>query len=291
MSLDFPGFMRAARVLGQGLVLAVLAATLWACTAPQIAYERLDWLASWRLGQYVDLKSAQESRFESEFKQLWDWHRATELAGYGRDLRELARQTQAPMNAEEVREWASRAGQHTRRLVERAAPPACELIATFDDAQRDSMLRRIDSDIQDDVDEYLEPPLEEVRKNARKRLRKSLVRWVGDLDPKQEAMVETWAEHRPKRYAQWIAERRRWRDRLAATLDRRSSPAFCGELKTLLLPEEEGQDQDLVNQDNAQTWFALLASLSTTLGEEQRAHLRAQLLELATDFEALQKKA
>ena len=290
MSLDVRGFVHAARPFGRGLVLAALICVLGACAAPQVAYKRLDWLASWKLGQYVDLKTTQESRFETEFQQLWDWHRATELAGYGSDLRELAKQTQEPMNAEEVRQWASRAGQHTRRVVERAAAPACELLATFDDTQRDSMLQRIDDDIQDDVDEYLEPPIDTVRKDARKRLRKSLVRWVGDLEPGQEAMVDAWAERRPKRYAEWIAERRRWRDRLAAALDQRRSPAFCGELKTLLLPEEEGQDQDLVNQDNAQTWFAFLATFSTTLVERQRAHLRTRLLELATDFEALQKK-
>lgn len=278
------------RFFGRGLLLAALACTLGACAAPQVAYKRLDWLASWKLGQYVDLKSAQESRFETEFRQLWDWHRASELAGYGRDLRELAVQTQEPMSAADIRQWASRAGQHSRRVVERASLPACELMATFDDTQRDSMLRRIDANIQEDADEYLGPSIDKVRKDARKRTRKLLVRWIGDLQPGQEAMVEAWAEQRPQRYEQWIAERRRWRDRLAVVLDQRGNPGFCGELKTLLLPAEEGKDQDLVNQDNAQNWFAFLASFSTTLDERQRAHLRDKLLGLASDFEALQKK-
>lgn len=278
------GALRGARIL----LIAGLAAAVCACEAPQVAYKRLDWLASWKLGQYVDLKSAQESQFESEFKQLWAWHRTTELGEYTSDLRLLAQETQEPMTAGEIRDWAQRAEVHSRRVLQRAAPPACELMAGFDDRQRDSVLERIDNNIAKDVDEYLEPPIETVRKDARKRLRKSLERWVGDLEPAQEEMVKTWSQVRPQRYEDWIAERRRWRDRLAAALDQRRKPEFCDQLKALLLPPDEGQDADLVNQENAQKWYGFLATFSATLDQRQRKHLREKLLELASDFEDLQ---
>ena len=268
------------------LLVVVLAASLCACAAPQIAYKKLDWLASWKLGQYVDLKSAQERQFESGFQQLWDWHRATELAEYTSDLRALAQRTQSPMSAAEVRQWADRATDHSRRVVARAAPPACELMASFDDTQRDSVLERIDKDIADDVEEYLDPPVAQVRKDARKRMRKTLTRWVGHLEPAQEAMLDGWSEVRPQRYGEWIAERRRWRDRLAGVLDQRTQPQFCEQLRGLLLPERE-HDADLVNQQNAQTWFNFLSAFSATLDARQREHLQGKLLELAKDFDAL----
>lgn len=264
----------------------LLAATLCACAAPQIAYQKLDWLASWKLSQYVDLKASQERQFDSDFKQLWDWHRATELAEYTTDLRALAQQTQAPMSAAEVSQWADRVADHSRRVVARAAPSACELMATLDDAQRDSMLKRIDKDIADDVEEYLDPPVAQIRKDARKRIRKNLTRWVGSLSPAQEAMLGAWSERRPQRYGEWIAERRRWRDRLASLLDQRAQPQFCEQFRSLLLPERD-HDADLVNQQNAQTWFDFLAAFSATLDAKQREHLRAKLLDLAKDFDAL----
>ncbi len=271
------------------LALMSLAALSVSCTAPKIAYQRLDWLASWKLGQYVDLKAQQERRFQTDFKQIWDWHRANELAGYSHDLRALAQATQAPMTPDAVRAWAERADMHSRRVVDRAALPTCGLMASFDDSQRDSVLRRIDEDIAEDVEKYLEPPVETVRKNARKRLRKSLVRWVGDLEPAQEAMVERWSQVRPKRYAEWIAERRRWRDRFAAALDQRGDAAFCGRLKSLLVQPDADQDHDadLVNKGNAEAWFEFLATFSTTLDKRQRQHLREQLEELASDFDSL----
>lgn len=271
------------------LGLVFLAALCVSCTAPKVAYQRLDWLASWKLGQYVDLKAPQERRFEASFKQLWDWHRAQELAGYSHDLRELAQAAQAPITAEGVRGWADRVDAHSRRVMDRAGPAACELMASFDSSQRDSVLGRIDQGIAEDVEEYLEPPVETVRKGARKRLRKSLVRWVGDLEPAQEAMVERWSQVRPQRYAEWIAERRRWRDRFAAVLDQRGDPGFCERIKSLLVQPDadQGRDADLVNQRNAQGWFEFLAGFSATLDQRQRAHLRDRLVELADDFDSL----
>jgi hypothetical protein len=275
----------------QGVVAAILSLCLAACAAPQIAYQRLDWLASWKLGQYVDLDGAQERKFESEFRELWDWHRVTELGGYGQDLRELAKAAQQPMSSGDVRGWALRAEAHSQRLLERAMDPACALLSGFDDEQRDSVLKRIAHNIDEDAEEYLDASEPEIRKQARKRMRKSLERWVGDLDDRQEAMLDAWSQTRPQRYREWIEERRQWRERLAAVLDQRATPAFCESLQTLVLHPREEQDGDLVNEANARVWIDFLASFSETLDEQQREHLRDKLVELASDFEALQARS
>jgi hypothetical protein len=264
---------------------------LAACAAPQIAYQKLDWLASWKLGQYVDLDRAQEREFESGFRELWDWHRVSELGGYGQDLRELARAAQQPMSSDDVRAWALRAEAHSQRLLERAMDPACALLSGFDDEQRDSVLERIAHNIDEDAEEYLDGSEPQIRKQARKRMRKSLERWVGDLDDRQEAMLDAWSQARPQRYREWIAERRQWRARLAAVLDRRATPGFCESLQTLVLRPREEHDGDLVNEANARVWIDFLASFSETLDERQREHLRDELVELASDFEALQARS
>lgn len=262
-----------------------------ACAAPHIAYQKLDWLASYKLGQYVDLDAAQERAFETDFRKLWDWHRATELPGYGEDLRELAQATQRPMSSAQVRAWAQRAEAHSQRLLERAMDPACALLSSFDQEQRDSLLERIAHNIDEDAAEYLDAPEPDIRKQALKRIRQSLERWVGDLDDRQEAMLEAWSQTRPQRYRQWIEERRRWRERLAGVLERRTEPDFCDRLQTLVLRPREQQEGDLVNEAHAHVWFAFLASFSATLDESQREHLRGKLVELASDVEALRPRS
>ncbi|MGH8517659.1 MAG: DUF6279 family lipoprotein, partial [Panacagrimonas sp.] len=186
--------------------------------------------------------------------------------------------------------WALRAEVHSQRVLERGMDPACTLMSSFDDAQRDSLLKRIDRNIDEDAEEYLDASDSEIRKKARKRMRKSLERWVGELDDHQEAMLDTWAQARPQRYRQWIDERRTWRGRFAAILDQRTSPEFCDRLQSLVLHPQDEQDGDLVNEASARVWIEFLASFSATLDEQQREHLHDKLVELASDFEALQQK-
>lgn len=279
---------RTARVRAT-IAILVAAVSLAACAAPQVAYRKLDWLASWKLGQYVELDPVQAQAFETDFRALWDWHRASELDGYGQDLRALAQAAQQPMSRQDVRHWAKRAEDHSQRVIERALDPACGLLASFDDAQRDSVLERIDHNIDEDAEEYLDGSEQEIRRLARKRMRKGLERWVGELDERQEALLDAWAATRPQRYREWIEERRRWRDRLAAVLDRRGEPGFCGRLQALVLHPRGAQDGDLVNEANAQAWIDFLASFSATLDARQREHLHDRLVGLARDFEALQQ--
>jgi hypothetical protein len=278
----------ATRRLRAVIATLVAAVCLCACQAPQLAYKKLGWLASWKLGQYVDLDATQEREFETNFRDLWDWHRATELSGYGQDLRELARATRQPMSREAVHSWAVRAQAHSQRVLARGMNPACTLLSSFDDAQRDSVLERIDQNIEKDAEEYLDGSESEIRKQARKRMRKSLERWVGDLDHSQEHMLKTWSHSRPLRYRQWIEERRQWRQQLALVLEQRAAPEFCDRLQALVLHPREEQDGDLVNEASARAWIEFLASFSATLDDQQRDHLHDKLVELASDFEALQ---
>lgn len=264
---------------------------LAACAAPQLAYQKLDWLASWKVGKYVELDASQERSFETDFRRIWDWHRATELGAYGQDLRELAKAAQQPMTSEQVRAWGLRAEAHSQRVLQQAIAPACALLSSLDDRQRDSILERLAHDIDEDAEEYLDGSEPEIRKQARKRMRKSLERWVGGLDDRQEAMLDAWSQTRPQRYREWIEERRQWRMRLAAVLERRRDADFCDTLQSLLLRPREDGDGDLVNEANAGAWADFLASFSQTLDERQREHLRGKLTGLADDFEALQRRS
>lgn len=275
----------------RGAILGLFALGLVGCAAPQLAYQKLDWLAAWKLGQYVDLDDHQERSFDAEFRALWDWHRATELDGYGQDLRELAKAAQQPMSSHAVYGWALRIEAHSQRVLERAMDPACTLVSSFDDRQRDSVLGRIAHNIEADAGTYLDATEPEIRKQARKRIRKSLERWVGDLDDRQEGMLDAWSQTRPQRYREWIEERRQWRQRLAGVLDRRAEPDFCTHLQALVLHPRAERGGDLLNQASTAAWIDFLAAFSATLDERQREHLHDELVRLAGDVEALQRRS
>lgn len=270
------------------LALVLSALALASCTAPRLVYPRLDWLVSWKLGQYVRLDPAQERRFERDFDALWHWHQTQELARYGADLRELAAAAASPFSAQDVAAWTQRLERHSQRLLEHAMPGACALAASLSPAQRGQVLQRMDERIEAARDEHIEDRSEdEQREHAARRLRRTLQRWVGDLAPAQRDLVEQWSQARPQRLREWIAEREHWRDRFARTMESSGDARFCTDLQQLVLHPGDEPDGDLVNEAAARHWHDFLATFSATLLPAQREHLRRRLLDLAADFESL----
>lgn len=264
-----------------------LALLLAACSAPRLAYERADWLAGLRIGQFVDLDAAQEQRFEQAFDALWQWHRREELPRYRDDLRALAAAVDEPRSAAQLADWATLAESHLRRALQRAQPASCELVASLDAGQQAEILSRLDERLRDDRERYLELPLAKQQAAARKRLRGNVERWIGSLDAQQLRQLTAFADTRPARWAEWIAQRERWRVRFAVVLAQPRDATFCTALQPLLLSPGRDAGASRSTEANAADWFAFLATFSHTLSPAQREHLRERLLALAADFEHL----
>ena len=256
---------------------------LSACSAPKLAYQRLDWLANWKLQQFVSLDDAQQRRYEDAFEDLWHWHRSEELPLLQTDLRALADHAGGPIGVEQLEVWRGRADQYAHRLVQRALPAACDLVASFNDEQRASILERLDQDLTDDSKKYLSPSMAERQQRSAKRAQKNIERWVGDLSPEQLQQVHAWSRTAVQRYEQWMAERRQWRERMAQVLALRESPQMCAALRGLFPRFDPQAMLDPERQANARTWNNFLAEFSRTLTKTQRQHLRQHLLDAAED--------
>lgn len=273
------------------LLLLPALALLAACSAPRLSYERLDWIAGWQLGRYVDLDHEQQRRFDAWFDSVWDWHRAEQLPVYAQDLERLSAQLDGPITAADLLDWQRRAEAHWDRLVRRALPPACPLLHSLRPAQRDSILERIDARIGQDRDKYLEGSAEEVRARAGKRLLRNLQRWVGRLEDAQREQVLAWSHTRQRSYEDWIQRREQWRQRLALQLQAPAQPRACEDLVSLFLrgPAEGALHRPVEAGDADGRQF--LAALLATLDAQQRRHLRDRLRDWQLDFEVLAARA
>lgn len=280
--------------LAAGIIIAAVLLLGTACSAPRLAYERLDWLASWQLSKYTKLDAGQQRRFDTDFKALWVWHRQTELLRYASDLRELAQASQRPVNTALLTAWAQRGDAHWQRLLIKLAPAACAQLTALSEAQVSSLLRRVDRDIAARADELVKPDEAVVRKQAERRLHKSLKRWLGDLNDEQRGRVARWSAERELTYAAWLDQRRLWRSHWAEVLARRHSSAFCTQAQALFAhsAQSSGGGALFTRYDgNRAGWLMFLVQISATLNSAQRQHLRQELLDLAEDFESLAAKA
>ncbi|MGQ0621547.1 MAG: DUF6279 family lipoprotein [Panacagrimonas sp.] len=280
---------RAAWRASQFVIVFVLALPLAACSAPQLVYDRLDWLASWQLGKYVELDPAQQQRFDSDLASLHAWHRAGELPRYSRDLVELSLSAQKPLSADQIANWSDRFNAHWNRLVTHAAPAVCETLASFSDAQVASVLDRVDRNIVEAAEDLADQSDAEIRKDNEKRLVKTLRRWVDDLDAAQRSRVTAWNTQRKLTHLAWLDQRRQWRDRLATALAARRSAPFCAQVKTLFTRSDAAASSELQTRyDSTRAlWTEFLSGFSATLDTRQTEHLRSELRELSEDLNAL----
>ena len=270
----------------------LLALALGACSAPQLAYNKLDWLAAWELKKYVQLTPDQKQRYNRDFERLWDWHRKNELQHYVADMRALSDQMSAPLSSEQILWWMRRADGHWNRSADQLAPVVCAQLASFSDSQVGSILRRIDHNIEEQTEEFLEPDEEEVRGDSKARLIKRLRRWSGPVDDYQTALIHQWSMERNLGYAGWIAGKKAWRHEFADVLAQRQQADFCHRLNALFVrrPESPSRGLSTRNDRSRAQWAGFLSRMTFTMSDAQREHMQRKLLELADDFEQLAEK-
>lgn len=277
--------MRTLRRLATLLLLAGLAG----CSALKFGYNRADWLASWELAHFVDLQREQKQLFDERFRDLWRWHRSTQLALYASDLRALAAALDQPLSAEQVEQVLKQTQGHVDRTVEQALPDTARVLQTLDDKQVQTLLAEMAERRGERAADRAELTEEERRAEGLKRMQRGLKRWIGSLTREQERRLEGWSRERVDSTALWQRYEETWAAVFAEVLARRRDPDFPARLATLF--DDAGvagyDEVERVEQRNRAAWVALMADLSAGLESRQRERLRRQIGDLAGELEEL----
>jgi len=273
------------------LRLATLAALalLASCSATKFAYNRLDWLAAWEIGKYVELEGPSKVSFKRGFATLWQWHRSTQLSAYARDLRELADAAQGPLTREQIEGYVERANEHGQRLFDEVLPPAAAVLQSLDDAQVAGMLEKMAEQRDEDAEDDAERKPEDRVRSASRGMR----RWLGSQTDVQAALLREWVAARRDDPELWQRYGQQWAAAFERTLATRAGPDFEIRLRAVFrdpqLPDSAAARE--LTEHNRAAYVDLLARLVPTLSEKQRRHLRDKLRDLAVDLEELAAQA
>lgn len=260
---------------------------LGACsTGLKLGYDNLERLALWEVDDYIDLDDPQKALFRMEFRALHGWHRQTQLRLYAADLRRFATVTasNAPLGAAAT-QTLSLADGHGQRLWEQAQPGIERLLAAIDDRQiadYDSRRRR---KLEAEVAERADDSLDDRRKRWLREWRNSLDRWLGKLNPQQDALLDAaWTARIPELGdpAERARERLASHARFIDALTDRARPGLIARLTA----QADARDKARDDADQARE-RALVAMLFDAADARQRKRLLATLGTLADDFDTL----
>lgn len=257
----------------------------------RFAYQHLDWLVPWYVGDYVTLDPGQKHLLDTRLAQRLAWHCSSQLGPYADLLREFETRldADAPIAPVELEHYLHRGEAFWRTLMTAITPDAGALLAGLSAEQVDELAAAFDKRNRDVREEFLGGTVEERRERQIERMEERLQGWFGRLEPEQRRLVAAWSANLVPTADRWLQNREQWQVDLLAALGQRTQPAFEAPLSSLLVTPEAAwpvQYRADVERNRALT-LSLLAEVFNVANPAQREHLRGEVATWAGQFEQL----
>jgi hypothetical protein len=279
-------------VIARTLMPCLLLLIITGCASGrQFFYNRLPTVLPWYLERYVDLDSAQETRFDEQLAELLAWHRSVELPRYVALIAELEIRLQSPLQAADIAAVSDDIEVAWYRLRDRALEELLVLGASLSEAQIDEFLEHLEKRQRKYQDKYLERSDDRFREDAADDLRDSLEDYLGRLQPAQRTMVDDAVARLRRSDSAWIEERRRWIDTLRRELEREAG--WQVRIRQAVVGWEDTLDAGTaaIYDHNTAVIEGAIADVVDARSERQDERLRSELAALREDLAALAAQA
>lgn len=270
-------------------LLGVIAFSLQACST-QFAYNRLDWLISWYMGDYIELDREQKVLLKQRLEPLLDWHRYEELDNYVGILDRIKLDIEGPVTAQEVNGWSEDVSHAAERIESRMLTLMLDMGDEMSDEQFMDFREKLWSSQEKYEKKYLKRDDREYSKANFKTLSKNLRRFMGRLDKAQLEVLEQAADNLQRFDRAWLADREHWLTIIEPLLAREAgwqeaillAHGKREESRTLKYREMYAHNRAVLNR--------AIAEVLNSRSEKQQAKLLKELAKWRTDLLALSAK-
>jgi len=276
-----------------GLLLAISALALAACSATRLAYDNADTMLRFMASSYLDLDAAQSDDLTPRIARLHQWHRSNELPVYAALLRSASQRAARGITAEDVAWGLGNVRSRYRRLAARAAEDGAPVLATLASAQLAALEHKFAENNEKYARQFLPSDHKERRRAQLKRMLERFRDFAGDLTPDQEARIERFALARERHVALRFEDRQRWQRDFVAELKAERKPEELGRhLAEMFDKPELRRSEEFVREDRRwdEDLGQLIVDLDGSLSPKQRAQVVRRLSDYAEDFAVLSGK-
>ncbi|WP_409423087.1 DUF6279 family lipoprotein [Pseudaeromonas sp. ZJS20] len=270
------------------LLLCGLCLLLGGCSV-RLLYHWLDWAIAWKLDDYFQLTSQQSRVVDHEVDRFLSWHRQVELPVYAKQLRQLADELKGPLSEERTDYYFGLFEGDLTRLADGVEPYANRIAASLQDDQIHRYMGDQRTKQANRRSDWEKDGGKKLQKDFSRKLQKNLRRWIDDIGPAQQPIIQQWAQWQKELYPTWLDYQDVWLASLEEMLRKRGTPEFSGYLRRLLVKGRSignGRFESYVASQRQRT-VRSLSQLSASLDDQQRSFLRKTLYSLADDFSAL----
>lgn len=259
-----------------------------------VAYGNLGPMLAWMVDDYVDIAGQREDWVRVRIDRVLGWHRAEELPRYREFFESMLAKSSAPYRVGDIASHQREVRAAYHRLVAQAIPDTAEFIANMNAADVAHLERKFAEDNRRFTRESVRgTPGERLERRAR-RFNAHLESWVGRLEPGQRALVEERYRGLRDLSEEFMGERRfRQSEILALARSDAGAREVEAKLRHLLLETDAWRRPEYVaklRERDAQV-HQLVADLSATLSDRQRAALQDRIRRFLDDISTLTARA
>lgn len=278
-------------------VLCLLAAmaVLTACSGIKLAYNQGDTLLYWWLDAYVDLDSEQAPEVKQDIKELFKWHRQTQLKDYihilGTAQRQLAgKLSKADLDAD-YRDILAR----TELLAQKALPELTDLALTIKPEQLAHLEKKFEKNNETFRKKFIRGSIDDLQEKRFKKSMEQFDLWFGGFSKEQETLLRKASDARPLNNQLWLDERIRRQQKIMAVLRKidkddlgkeAAVPLVQGLIKDMLVRMQGSEHKQFFDSYTDGTMQMILTAVKIAT-PEQKAHAQKRMQGWINDFNAL----
>ncbi|MBT3504361.1 MAG: hypothetical protein HN475_01060 [Piscirickettsiaceae bacterium] len=278
------------------LLIITVILLLSGCTT-KFAYKNLDWIASWYIGDYIQLTEEQEAIVDQNLAIWLAWHKQEELPRYLADLNALTSDIRhQQLNLEKLTFHVEAIKQHWQRIKDKLVPDLVLLAPLLSDQQVSYLFEKLDeknAEEREEIETGLALSPERQQNDAIKRYKENLTRWLGKPSPEQETLViDVYSQLQPNDLL-WLEYRKNYQAELKTLFEQSDrGEQFSENLFQLLIEPEVFRSLALnrTNDENALNFKLFLLDVTELTTEKQREKLVNEINKFAEDVDVLMQK-
>lgn len=278
------------------LMMALLLVSITACST-KLAYNNLDWIASWYVDDYVTLTSAQEKQLDSSIESLLLWHRKTELQNYVVQIKYIKIDLKNGIKHSTIKNYINALKQFWDVILLKAEPDVMRFANSLSDKQVTELLAEIEQQNLKKINDFDNSSERERLKKRFERIEEQITEFTGPLDTQQKKRLTQLNASLLSAFEQRIQFRRDWAKSIAAAYQLRQQKhhkendrvQFEQALRPALINTNSLRSQEYlaIFEHNQAQWVEFLAQLISSLNVKQLSNVQSKLDDTIADIQGL----
>ena len=267
------------------------------CTT-KMAYNNLDWIASWYIDDYVTLTNDQENDLETRIESFLLWHRNTELQNYLVQIKYIQIDFNNGITQPNIENYIESLKGFLEVVLVKAEPDIVNLAYSLTDKQVTEFLAEFEQQSRDKIDKQQSLSKGQRLEDRLEKIEHRVTSFTGKLSKSQKQLLDNTNKKLLPAFEQRMQFRRDWANAISAAYVIRSGTVLESEDKKqafrLALRDPILQSKTFCSEaylaileHNQKIWVNMLEKLIVSLDEKQQDHLNTKLDNTIKDLQKL----